>query len=76
LPLALTDDALATLMRLAEPIDRELRAPFLEAVAVELRNHQDVVDSGLAYRTGRALQAEFLPGLVLPEHLPHRGKYG
>jgi hypothetical protein len=74
-PLSFSDDALQVLMRLAEPIDRELRDPFLRAVATELRGHEgEVVDSGLAYRTGRALQREFLPGFVAPSRLV-RWKY-
>jgi hypothetical protein len=50
LVLSFSDDAMATLMRLAEPIDRELRDPFLRAVATELRSHDgEVVDAGLAF---------------------------
>jgi hypothetical protein len=56
-------------MRLAEPMDRELRDPFLKAVAIELRSHQGPVDSGLAHRVGKSLQREFLPGFVAPSRL-------
>jgi hypothetical protein len=74
-PLSFSDDAMQVLMRLAEPIDRELRDPFLKAVAIELRSHDgEVVDAGLPFRTGRALQREFLPGWVAPSRLV-RSKY-
>lgn len=74
MPISFSDDAMQVLMRLAEPIDRELRGPFLEAVASELRKHEGMVDAGLAFRTGRSLQREFLPGMIAPSRLV-RSKY-
>jgi hypothetical protein len=57
--IALSDDALATLLRLAEPLHPTLRSPFLRDVAEALRGHAEIGD-GLVARIGREVQARYL----------------
>jgi len=57
----LSDETLATLQRLAAPIEPALRAAFLTAVTSELRRYRpDEIGGGLVFRTAKALQREFL----------------
>jgi hypothetical protein len=59
--IALSDEALDTLLSLAGPIEPALRDPFLRAVAAELGKHRpEEIGVGLVSRTARALQREFL----------------
>ena len=59
--IALSDEALDTLLHLAGPIEPALRDPFLRAVAAELGKHRpEEIGIGLVSRTARALQREFL----------------
>jgi hypothetical protein len=57
-PLALSDDQMDVVRRAAEPLDVELRAPFLECVAKLLAGEAEVGD-GAVSRACRAAQREF-----------------
>jgi hypothetical protein len=84
-PLAISDNALQTLLELAHPLAVADRSAFLEGVAVELRGHADLGD-GLVCRTARKIQKQFLkvPDLAdmrgsqsriagMPRHKPTNG---
>ena len=60
-PLAFSDAELDVIMNLAQPLDPELRDPFLRAVAIELARYQPAdLGPGLVSRVGRSLQRQFL----------------
>jgi hypothetical protein len=56
-PLALTDSQLDTLCAFAQPLDPDLRAPFLEAVAHALRDQP--LGDGEVHRVCAQAQREF-----------------
>jgi len=58
-PLALSDEMLSTLLTLAEPLRRDQRGAFLQAVARRLR-HEEVVGEGSVSRIARELQRLYL----------------
>jgi hypothetical protein len=68
--LSLSDSELDVIMNLAQPIDPELRDPFLRAVADELARYpSDAIGVGLINRVGRGLQRQFLtPSLGAVPH--------
>jgi hypothetical protein len=43
-PIKLSDAAMDAIMRAAQPIDRDQRSAFLQAVAAELGRHQTIGD--------------------------------
>ena len=57
-PLALTNEMISTLTMLAQPLRRDQRGPFLEAVA-RLRR-EEVVGEGSVSRIARELQRLYL----------------
>jgi hypothetical protein len=57
-PLALTDDQKTALLRASAPLDRDLREPFLHAVARALQGREPLGD-GEVFRTIREVQREF-----------------
>src|SRR6516165_7509374 len=58
-PLRLTDAQLDTLHRLSWPLARVDPGPFLEAVAVELAKHPELLGAGHIARVGVELQLLF-----------------
>ena len=58
-PLALSDAQMTALLRAAQPLDRDLREPFLLAVARALQGRRPLGD-GEVFRTIREVQREFL----------------
>jgi hypothetical protein len=58
-PLALTDDQLNMIQRAAEPIEIDLRAPFLQTVANLLAREPEIGD-GTVSRASREAQREFV----------------
>src|SRR5262249_62321922 len=58
-PLRLTDAQLDTLHRLSWPLARVDRGPFLEAVAVELAKHPELLGDGHIARVGVEVQRRF-----------------
>jgi hypothetical protein len=70
-PLALTDDQMSALLRAAQPLDRDLREPFLLAVARALQGREPLGD-GLVFRTIKEVQREFWHPPVEPSYA---GKY-
>jgi hypothetical protein len=59
MPLALTDESLSTLMRLAEPLQPIDRSAFLRDVAEQLGRHE-VLGEGLVARVAAELQRRYL----------------
>jgi hypothetical protein len=63
-PLALTDESLSTLMRLAEPLQPADRSRFLADVAAQLGRYQEVGE-GLISRVARDCQKQYFRPLDL-----------
>jgi hypothetical protein len=58
---SLSDSELDVIMNLAQPIDPELRDPFLRAVAIELARYPtEAIGPGMLNRVGRELQRQFM----------------
>jgi hypothetical protein len=57
-PLALSDDQLDQIMRLAAPLQPQQRAAFLEMLATKLNSSRELGD-GMVYRAARELQREY-----------------
>jgi hypothetical protein len=72
-PLALDDDQLADLMRLAGPIPIEHRDDFLKAVAAALRDTEP--GAGALHRAARALQRRFTTAPPTANTAGFRSKY-
>jgi hypothetical protein len=72
--LALTDDQLATVRRLAEPLHPHDRGPYLRRVAELLRDQEP--GDGLIHRVAEQAQWDFRRSPALEERQPHVGKYG
>jgi hypothetical protein len=70
-PLALTDEQLSALLRASAPLDRDLREPFLLAVARALQGREPLGD-GEVFRVIREVQRQFWHP-PLETHWP--GKY-
>jgi len=76
-PLRLTDAQLDTLHRLSWPLARVDRVPFLEAVAVELAKHPELLGDGHIARVGVEVQRRFwTPPDPETGRKAHVGKYG
>lgn len=76
-PLRLTDAQLDTLHRLSWPLARVDRGPFLEAVAVELAKHPELLGDGYIARVGVEVQRRFwTPPDPETGRKAHVGKYG
>jgi hypothetical protein len=59
--LSLSDDELDVLVNLAQPLDPQMRDPFLRACAIELGRHRpEALGPGLVSRVGRELQRQFM----------------
>ena len=58
MPLALTDDQLTIVHRLAEPLQYAARAGYLERVAEILRGRTEIGD-GVVFRAAEQAQKEF-----------------
>jgi hypothetical protein len=75
MPLALTDDQLTVIQRLAEPVIYADRARYLERVAQLLRGRE--IRDGVVYRAAETAQKEFRRMTVLEDRGPNSGgKYG
>jgi hypothetical protein len=73
-PLALTDEQLSALLRASAPLDRDLREPFLLAVAKALQGREPLGD-GEVFRTIREVQREFWhPPLATAWHGTYSGE--
>jgi hypothetical protein len=72
-PLALSDQELAILRELAEPIAWGQRQAFLQAVAAEIECAGGGVGVGLVHRVGRAVQRSFT---VQSRPVPHQAGQG
>jgi hypothetical protein len=59
MPLSLSDDAMAVLLRLAAPLSPDDRALFLQDVAAQLREHCEIGD-GLVARVAAEMQRRYL----------------
>jgi hypothetical protein len=57
-PIALTDDQMDHVLRIAEPLDPQLRSAFLGALAHALQS-EPIVGDGLLYRLARELRRQF-----------------
>jgi hypothetical protein len=57
-PLALSDAQMTALLHAAQPLDRDLREPFLRAVARALQGREPLGD-GEVFRVIREVQREF-----------------
>ena len=57
-PLSLSDAQMTALLQAAAPLDRDLREPFLLAVARALQGREPLGD-GLVFRTIKQMQREF-----------------
>ena len=57
-PLSLTDEQMTALLRAAQPLDRDLREPFLLAVARALQG-RELLGDGEVFRTIRETQRQF-----------------
>jgi hypothetical protein len=58
-PVAISDEAMAELFRLATPLDPRDRTRFVEAVVAELNGHVEI-DLGLVHRVGAELQRGYV----------------
>jgi len=74
MPLALTDDQLTVIQRLAEPLVYADRAAYLHRVAELLRDCSAIGD-GVVGRAARQAQAEFRRSPALEVREAHGGKY-
>ena len=74
MPLALTDDQLTIVRRLAEPLQLAERAGYLKRVAQLLRGHAEIGD-GVVHRAAEQAQREFTRSTVLEDRRPNGGKY-
>jgi hypothetical protein len=74
-PLKLTDDQLASVMRIAEPLHPHDRAAFLILLASRLRG-VGVLGDGIVSRVARETVREFWRAPQVEQHDPrHEGKY-
>jgi hypothetical protein len=73
--LALSDDQLTVVRRLAEPLLHADRAGYLERVAELLGGYAEIGD-GVVHRAAEQAQLEFRRSAVLEDRQPHGGKYG
>jgi hypothetical protein len=73
--LALTDDQLTIVRRLAEPLQYVQRAGYLERVAQLLREHAEIGD-GAVHRAAEQAQKEFRRSATLQDRQVYGGKYG
>jgi hypothetical protein len=71
-PLQLNDDEMSVLLSLAQPIDQQRRAQFLQEVAAELEAKRQAgeVGEGLVHRLARTIQRKYWD----PPQLPNAGK--
>jgi hypothetical protein len=75
-PLQLNDDEMSVLLSLAQPIDQQRRAQFLQEVAAELEAKRQAgeVGEGLVHRLARTIQRKYFDPPQLPNASPvHRG---
>jgi hypothetical protein len=63
----LSDSELDAIMSAAAPLDRDLRDPFLRAVADELARHE-TIGPGTVYRVAREQQGKFFRPPISDEH--------
>jgi hypothetical protein len=68
----LSDSELDAIMSAAAPLDRDLRDPFLQAVAAELARCE-TIGAGTVYRVAREQQRKFFRPPISDEHGPNRG---
>jgi hypothetical protein len=74
-PLALSDDQLAVVQRLAEPIVYADRAAYLQRVAQLLRDRE--LGDGAVHRAAQQAQREFRRAITVADRGPNSGgKYG
>jgi hypothetical protein len=75
-PIKLSDAAMDAILSAAQPIDRDQRSAFLQAVAAELAGHATIGD-GLVSRVCRDIQKRFFHPPTPESHVgrPHAGKY-
>jgi hypothetical protein len=67
-------DALNLLLQFAQPLELEMRDPFLRAVALELSRYQlEAIGSGLIFRIAKPLQREFF---IVAKGKDFAAKYG
>jgi hypothetical protein len=78
-PLQLNDDEMSVLLSLAQPIDQQRRAQFLQEVAAELEAKRQAgeVGEGLVHRLARTIQRKYWdppqlsPNATAPVHRGH-----
>jgi hypothetical protein len=58
-PIAISDEAMRELFRLAQPLDPRDRTRFVESVVAELDGHAEI-DIGLVHRIAVPLQRQYL----------------
>jgi hypothetical protein len=75
MPLALTDDQMTVITKLAEPLVYADRGPFIERVAELLRGRE--IGDGAVHRAAEQAQKEFRRSVTLEDRgrRPHDGKY-